>query len=64
MFVGRPEELRRRQRQAVEIAAEIAHLMTRIEALGIGPTMPAAGRLSGPGFVIIRTDRDRWTVRA
>ncbi|MFJ3099603.1 hypothetical protein [Streptomyces hydrogenans] len=64
MFVGRPEELRRREALAVETAAEIARLMTRIQALGIGPVLPAAGRLSGPGFVIIPTDRDRWSVRA
>ncbi|MFE3124027.1 hypothetical protein ACFXHD_11470 [Streptomyces hydrogenans] len=64
MFVGRPEELRRREQQAAALAAEIARLMTRVEALGVGPVMPAGGRLSGPAFVIVRTDRDRWSVRA
>ncbi|MFH9959671.1 hypothetical protein ACH4OX_36460 [Streptomyces roseolus] len=64
MFVGRPEELRRRERQAAALAVEIARLMTQVESLGIGPVMPAGGRLSGPGFVLVRTDRDRWSVRA
>ncbi|MGW0121749.1 hypothetical protein [Streptomyces sp. NPDC003327] len=63
MYAGRPEDLRRKEQQAAAIAAEIAELMNRITALGIGPLLPAAGRIVGPSFDIRRTERG-WTVRA
>ncbi|MEV7282904.1 hypothetical protein [Streptomyces sp. NPDC093111] len=63
MFTGRPEDLRRKEQQAAQHAAVIADMLTRIEALGIGPVLPAQGRITGAGFEIRRTERG-WTVRA
>ncbi|MFJ3787005.1 hypothetical protein [Streptomyces sp. NPDC090093] len=61
MYTGRPEDLARKEAQAAEMAAEIAELMTRIDALGLGQCLPAAGRIAGPGFDIRRTTDRRWT---
>jgi hypothetical protein len=63
MYSGRPQDLARKEQQAAALAAEIAALMTRIDSLGIGPCLPAQGRIAGPGFDIRRTERG-WTVRA
>ncbi|MET9957195.1 hypothetical protein ABZ135_37355 [Streptomyces sp. NPDC006339] len=63
MYTGRPEDLRRKQQQAAAIAVEITELLTRIDALGIGPVLPAQGRISHDAFEIRRTERG-WTVRA
>ncbi|MFJ3819268.1 hypothetical protein [Streptomyces sp. NPDC090056] len=63
MYTGRPEEQRRKEQQAAALAAEIAELMTRIDALGLGQCLPAQGRIAGPSFDIRRTERG-WTVRA
>ncbi|MFJ5099359.1 hypothetical protein [Streptomyces sp. NPDC088557] len=61
MYTGRPEELRRLEQQAAALAAEIAALMTRIDALGLGQCLPAQGRIAGPGFDIRRTTGRGWT---
>ncbi|MEV7595594.1 hypothetical protein AB0O42_35550 [Streptomyces sp. NPDC089922] len=61
MYTGRPEDQRRKEQQAAALAAEIAQLMTRIDALGIGQCLPGAGRIAGPGFDIRRTPSQGWT---
>lgn len=60
MFRGTPEELRRMEREAAEMATEVARLITRIESLTGEGTV--RGRLAGPGFEICRTGTT-WTVR-
>jgi hypothetical protein len=60
MFTGKPEDLRRREQQAAEYAAQIADLLARIDQLGIGTVTPS--RISGPGFTI-RGGNGRWTVQ-
>ncbi|WP_411078278.1 hypothetical protein [Streptomyces sp. cmx-10-25] len=60
MYTGRPEDIARKQEQAAALAAEIAELMTRIEGLGIGPVLPAASRIAGPGFDIRRASNRGW----
>ncbi|MGW6310192.1 hypothetical protein ACWFRQ_38245 [Streptomyces niveus] len=60
MYRGTPEDLRRIERQAGEMAEEVARLLTRIEALtGEGAVR---GTLAGPGFEIRRSGT-KWTVR-
>ncbi|MGO4636379.1 hypothetical protein AB4225_36585 [Streptomyces sp. 2RAF24] len=63
MYTGRPEDLRRKEQQAAQHATVIAEMLDRIEALGIGPVLPAQGRISGTGFEIRRVG-GTWTVRA
>ncbi|MFI8515357.1 hypothetical protein ACIGHB_29935 [Streptomyces sp. NPDC085460] len=60
MYTGRPEELRRKEQQAAALAAQVGLLLTQIEALNIGPVLPAAGRIAGPGFDLRRTATG-WT---
>ncbi|MGX1226875.1 hypothetical protein [Streptomyces ambofaciens] len=63
MYRGDAQSLRRKEQEAAALAAEVASLLNRIDALGVGLTTPTGGRLAGPGFEIRRTG-DRWTVRA
>lgn len=63
MHTGRPEDLSRREAKAAELAAQIARILTAIDELGVGPTMAANGRITGPAFEIRRIS-NRWTVRA
>ncbi|WP_432089686.1 hypothetical protein [Streptomyces sp. bgisy095] len=60
MYTGRPEDIARKEAQAAALASEIAELMTRIDALGIGPVLPAQGRIAGPGFDIRRASNRGW----
>lgn len=60
MFRGTPQELRRQERQAAGLAAEVAALLTRIETLTGEGTV--TGKVAGPGFEIRRTGTG-WTVR-
>ncbi|MEV5205155.1 hypothetical protein [Streptomyces sp. NPDC053720] len=60
MYQGTPGDLRRMERQAAELAAEVARLLTRIEGLtGEGSVR---GTITGPGFEIRRTST-QWTAR-
>ncbi|WP_405479884.1 hypothetical protein [Streptomyces anulatus] len=61
MFTGTPAELRRRERQAVEYATQVADLLNTIDQLGIGVTTPTPNRVNGPGFTI-RAVKGRWAV--
>ncbi|MFD3955909.1 MULTISPECIES: hypothetical protein [Streptomyces] len=61
MFTGTPAELRRRERQAAEYAAQVADLLNTIDQLGIGVVMPTPNRIAGPGFTI-RPVNGRWAV--
>lgn len=63
MFTGPPDDLRKREAKAAEIAAQIVRLLTAVDNLGVGVTMAANGRITGPGFEIRRIS-NRWTVRA
>ncbi|MFC9268952.1 hypothetical protein ACFTXJ_14415 [Streptomyces zhihengii] len=60
MFTGDPSKLPQLERQAAEYARQIADLLTRIDQLGIGTTIP--GQIRGPG-VVIRGGNGRWTVQ-
>ena len=59
MFTGTPEQLRDRERQAREIARQVAALLNQIPALGLGPAM---GQLIIPG-ADIRSAGGNWSVR-
>ncbi|MFF0408684.1 hypothetical protein [[Kitasatospora] papulosa] len=60
MFRGTPEDLRRMEREAAEMATEVARMLTRIESLTGEGTV--RGHLTGPGFEIRRIGT-KWTVR-
>ncbi|WP_326683047.1 hypothetical protein [Streptomyces sp. NBC_01237] len=60
MFKGSAEELRRMEREAADLAVEVARLLTRIEVLTGEGTV--RGTVAGPGFEIRRTGT-KWTVR-
>ncbi|MGW2113764.1 hypothetical protein [Streptomyces zhihengii] len=60
MFTGDPAQLRQLEQQAIQYARQIADLLTRIDQLGIGTTIP--GQIRGPGFVI-RGGNGRWNVQ-
>ncbi|XCM28883.1 hypothetical protein ABXI76_05355 [Streptomyces parvus] len=59
MFTGTPAELRRRERQAAEYAAQVADLLNAIDQLGVGVVMPTPNRIVGPGFTI-RPVNGQW----
>ncbi|MYX14414.1 hypothetical protein GTY67_13510 [Streptomyces sp. SID8374] len=61
MFTGTPAELRRRERLAIDYAAQVADLLNRIDALGVGVIFPHTNRIAGPGFTI-RPQDGRWAV--
>ena len=63
MYNRRSQTIAQRQARAAELAGEIARILTAIDALGVGPTAAANGRITGPGFELRRIE-DRWTVRA
>ncbi|TRV71772.1 hypothetical protein FKN01_31300 [Streptomyces sp. 130] len=60
MHTGDAGDLRRAERQAAELAAEVADLLTQIErTTGEGSVR---GTITGPGFEVRRIG-SRWTVR-
>ncbi|MFH8867139.1 hypothetical protein [Streptomyces griseus] len=61
MFTGTPAELRRREQQAAEYAAQVADLLNAIHQLGIGVVISTSNRVAGPGFTI-RPVNGRWAV--
>ncbi|MGW9245765.1 hypothetical protein [Streptomyces badius] len=61
MFTGTPAELRRREQQAAEYAAQVADLLNAIDKLGIGVVTPTSNRVNGPNFTI-RPMNGFWAV--
>lgn len=59
MFTGTPAQLRDRERQARNLAGQVAALLNKASDLGLGPAM---GNLIIPG-ADIRNNGGRWTVR-
>ncbi|WP_030670627.1 hypothetical protein [Streptomyces rimosus] len=63
MFRGSARELRRREKQAAEYAAQVTELLNKIDDLKCGAILFHPGTLAGPGFAIRRIG-DRWTLNA
>ncbi|MER6778453.1 MULTISPECIES: hypothetical protein [unclassified Streptomyces] len=59
MFTGTPDELKRRESQARNIAGRIAMLLDDLDALGLGTT---AGQLHTPGGIIRQQPGRGWVV--
>lgn len=59
MFTGTAAELRDRERQAHQLAQQVADLLNKAADLGLGPAM---GNLIIPG-ADIRNSGGRWSVR-
>ncbi|MEU9110162.1 hypothetical protein AB0D54_38750 [Streptomyces xanthophaeus] len=59
MFAGTVEELRAREAQARELAEQVAALLDRIDALGLGA---GGGQLHTPGGIIRNQPGQGWTV--
>ncbi|MFF7013224.1 hypothetical protein ACFY9Y_35020 [Streptomyces fimicarius] len=59
MFTGTPQELREREDQARQLAAQAANLLNQIDALGLGRS---AGQLHTPGGMIRNQPGQGWTV--
>ncbi|MFK8844701.1 hypothetical protein [Streptomyces sp. Ac-502] len=63
MFTGNARDLRKREKQAAEHAAQIAELLNKIDDLKCGALLLRPGQLAGPGFAIRRV-HDRWALYA
>ncbi|MEU3665773.1 hypothetical protein [Streptomyces virginiae] len=61
MFTGTPDELRRREQQAGNIAGRIVMLLDDLDRLDIG-IGPSGGQIHTPGGVIRLQPGRGWTV--
>ncbi|MFD3422124.1 hypothetical protein [Streptomyces decoyicus] len=59
MFTGSVDQFNERQEQARDLAEQVAALLDRIDALGVGVT---TGRLPTPGGTIRHSPGEGWTV--
>ena len=61
MFTGSPDELRRKEREAVAIGEQIAELLNRLDAIAPGSVRAHNGRITGLALVI-RPISGRWSL--
>ncbi|MGW2594785.1 hypothetical protein ACWCXC_31590 [Streptomyces sp. NPDC001515] len=61
MFTGTPDELRRKERDAVAIGEQIAELLNKLDALAPGSVRAHNGRITGPN-VTVRQLGARWAL--
>ncbi|THA28474.1 hypothetical protein [Streptomyces sp. A1547] len=58
MFTGSAEQMREHQARVLQAAQEVAALLTRLEAEGLGP---AQGQIRFPGAIVQKRDGENWT---